>query len=50
MVAAIWKSGVEEFVAQLKPGNIILRRLLLPHDQVGSLAEILRREQFYARF
>ena len=39
------RPSIEEFVVQSKPTSIVLRKLLLPHDQVGPLAEMLRKEQ-----
>jgi len=39
------RPSVEELVAQSNSSEVVLRKLLLSHDQVADLAEILRREQ-----
>ena len=39
------RPSVEEFVAQSQPSQTILRKLLLSHNHVPELTEILEREQ-----
>jgi hypothetical protein len=39
------RPSVEEFVAQSQPPQTVLRKLLLSHEHIPELAEILEREQ-----
>lgn len=39
------RPSIENFVIESNPAETVLRRILLPHELVAELAEILRREQ-----